>query len=101
MSGWQYTKGLFWFIGLPAIIWLFILWDPIIGKDENGDLNRIGFWLILVPYWVVLYIIYKYKTKSKELEWYLKKIIDKETGEKEKEALIEECRHKEYFGDLR
>ncbi len=100
MKIWEYIKGVFWIFGVPILLYLLIIWDPVLGKNEDGEPNRLGYWFVVIPYLIALFFIHKYRSEKNEFKWYLKRLLDEKTTLEEQREIKEELRKREILGKL-
>lgn len=70
------------FLAVPFLVYQLIVWDPVIGYDEDGEPRKLGLYIVVGLYWAGAYMAYKrYEAKSR-----LNKLLDKILSEDEKEV---------------
>lgn len=62
---WEYIKGIFLIIVTPLIMIAGARWNPSWTLNEDGDPNRMGFYFILIPYWILLAVYWRFREKSR------------------------------------
>jgi len=61
------------FVVIPTLIYLMIIWDPVIGHNEDGDTIQLGMYVIIGIYWVAAYFSYKNHELKSELKYLMRK----------------------------
>ena len=63
---------------IPLLIYSVIIWDPIIGHNEDGDPIQLGMYIVMGICWIATYLAYK----KHELENKLKYLLEKNEEER-------------------
>lgn len=83
--GKRITAAIVIFLLVPIFIYFIITWDPVIGVDEDGELMKLGVYVVIGFYWLGAYFAYKrHETKIK-----LNRLLDKLLNDEEADHLFE------------
>ncbi|MDD3066225.1 MAG: hypothetical protein PHO48_00090 [Candidatus Gracilibacteria bacterium] len=62
---WDYILSCFVIFGIPTLLYLFIVWNPYIGRNSDGEIIDLRIFVLAFVYWIMLFLIYKYKHPEK------------------------------------
>lgn len=74
-SGIKYLGFCIYIFGVPIFLYFFAKWDPFVGLDDSGDPIFLGVWPIVLVYWVLIFLVYKYNDERKRYKYALEKIL--------------------------
>ncbi|MFA6099172.1 MAG: hypothetical protein WC808_06585 [Patescibacteria group bacterium] len=74
------------FLIIPILLYFLIIKDPIIRIDENGELMKLGVYLVIGLYWAGAYLTYKRHQAKMKLNRLLDKLLDEEEANRLFEA---------------
>lgn len=75
LFGIKYIGFCFYIFGIPIALYLFAKWDPFVGFDEYGDVITLGLYPIIITYWILIFLAYKYNDERKRYKHALEKIL--------------------------
>lgn len=74
-SSFKYIGFCLYIFGVPIFLYLFAKWDPFVGLDEYGDPILLGAWPIVIVYWILIFLVHKYKTNQDRYKYALERIL--------------------------
>ena len=74
-SATKYAAICLYIFGVPIFLYLFAKWDPFVGFDEAGDPILLGAWPIILVYWILIFLVYKYNDERKRYKESLEKLL--------------------------
>lgn len=66
------------FLFIPILIYFVVIWDPVIGLNEDGEPIKLGVYIIIGIYWIGAYFIYKRDEAKNRLNQLLDKLLDED-----------------------
>lgn len=73
--------GIIVFFLIPILIYFVVKWDPVIGLNEDGELNQLGMFIIIGLYWGGAYFVYKRDEAKRRLNCLLDKLLNEDKEE--------------------